>query len=384
MYILSSQKLVKEKRDFMSRKGENIFYRKDGRWEARYIKEQLMDGSYRYGYVYGKSYLDAKNKRNRVLLHLEEIRKRDRNNKNILNYYIYRWLSSMRFMVKESTYALYYRIVSNHISPDLGNMRISFITSEVIESYINQKFEVGRIDGGGGLSNKTIRDIVVVLRQILSYANIHVQFKLPKLKKREIQILKKAEQKKIEQRALEINDTYSLGIIISLYTGMRLGEICALTWKDINLKKKVICVNKTMNRIQNVDQNSSKRTKVIIDYPKTEYSIREIPINKFLYSILQKNVKDKDIYVLTGMTKYIEPRNYYKKYKALLRSVGCKGYGFHTLRHTFATRCIEIGMDPKTLSEILGHSDVKVTLSLYVHPNNKLKNKYIEKLNPTY
>lgn len=365
----------------MSRKGENIFLRKDGRWEARYIKERAVDGSYKYGYVYGKNYLETKKRRNEILLNLDKKKKEKEKYKGNFDYYIDNWLNSMKFMVKKSTYAHYTQIVKNHISPDLGYIQTSLLTSEVIEDYINQKFEYGRIDGLGGLSEKSIRDIVVVLRQILSYANIHLQFRLPKLKKKDIKILTKKEQKELERLVIEMNTTYSLGILLTLYTGMRLGEVCALKWKDIDLKKKIIRVNETMVRIQDIE--SSNRTKIIIDNPKTENSKREIPINKFLYSHLKDiEERDKEKYFLTGERKYIEPRTYYNRYKKIMDEVCSSNYGFHALRHTFATRCIEIGMDPKTLSEILGHSDVKVTLSLYVHPTNKLKNKYMEKLNP--
>lgn len=365
----------------MSRKGENIYLRKDGRWEARYIKERTIDGGYKYGYVYGKNYLETKKRRNEILLNLDKRRKELNKYKGNFDYYINNWLSSMKFMVKKSTYAHYTQIVTNHISPDLGFIKINFLTSEVIEDYINGKFEHGRIDGLGGLSEKSIRDIVVVLRQILSYANINIQFKLPKLKKKEIKILSKKEQRQLEKLAIEMNTTYSLGILLSLYTGMRLGEVCALKWKDINLSKRVIHVRETMVRIRDVEETN--KTKIIIDNPKTEHSKRYIPINKFLYTHLKNIlVEDKEAYFLTGTRKYIEPRTYYNRYKKIIDLVCINNYGFHTLRHTFATRCIEIGMDPKTLSEILGHSDVKVTLSLYVHPTDKLKNKYLEKLNP--
>jgi len=367
----------------MSRKGENIFLRKDGRWEARYIKEKRIDGSYKYGYVYGKNYLEVKNKRNEILLNLDKKRKEQEQYKYNFSYYINNWLSSMKYMVKRSTYAHYSSIVNNHITPDLGNIRITYLTSEVIENYINQKFECGRIDHKGGLSDKTIRDIIVVLKQILSYAHIHIEFRLPKLKKREIKILTKKEQKRLEQAVIEMNTTYSLGILLCLYTGMRLGEICALRWSDIDLKRRVVRVNNTMVRIQETEENAESKTKVIIDNPKTEHSKREIPINRFLCSILkEKQEQEKERYFLTGKRKYIEPRTYYSRYKKIIEQVEIEDYGYHALRHTFATRCIEIGMDPKTLSEILGHSDVKVTLSLYVHPSDKMKDRYMEKLNP--
>ena len=381
LLILISKRIKKEGKT-MSRKGENIFLRKDGRREARYVKERSLDGNYRYGYVYGKTYLEVKQKRNEILLNLDKKRKEREKYRYNFQYYIENWLNSMKFMVKKSTYAHYTQIVRNHIIPDLGNVKISLLNAEIIEEYINQKFTNGRIDNSGGLSEKSIRDIVVVLRQILSYANLYIQFRLPKLKKKDIKILSKKDQKRLEELVIEENTTYSMGILLTLYTGMRLGEVCALKWSDIDLRKKVIHVGKTMVRIQDVE--NINKTHVVIDNPKTECSKRDIPINRYLFSFLKMmEQKDKDRYFLTGSRRFIEPRTYYSRYKKIVDLVCLDDYGFHTLRHTFATRCIEIGMDAKTLSEILGHSDVKVTLSLYVHPTNKLKNKYMEKLNPS-
>lgn len=221
--------------------------------------------------------------------------------------------------------------------------------------------------------------MIVVLKQIMSYANLSIKIKMPKPKKKEIKILSKSEQKKLEKEILKRNCSTDYGVLLSLYTGLRIGEVCALKWKDINLAKRIIQVNYTMIRI--MDTENSNKTKIILEEPKTENSKREIPINKFLYDILLRlKPKDNNTYFLTGTKFYIEPRTYYNKYQKLLRESNIKKYGFHALRHTFATRCIEVGMDPKVLSEILGHSDVKVTLSLYVHPTNYLKATYLERL----
>lgn len=356
----------------MSRKGENIFYRKDGRWEARYIKEEVGHKKYKYGYVYGKTYMEVKQKRNKILLNLEKLKDDERKNKYKFNYYIQNWLNSIKFLVKISTYVHYLGIVRNHIEPSLGKLELHDINTEKIEQFINKKFE-------DGFSSKTIRDMVVVLKQILSYANLSVNIKMPKLKKNEVIILSKAEQKILEKEILKRNTTIAYGVLLSLYTGLRIGEVCALKWNDINLAKRTIKVRHTMIRVMDLEHSS--KTKIILEEPKTENSKREIPINKFLYDILVKiKPKDSNTFFLTGTKSYIEPRTYYNKFQKLLQDVNIKKYGFHTLRHTFATRCIEVGMDSKTLSEILGHSDVKVTLSLYVHPTNFLKAEYLEKL----
>ena len=333
----------------MSRKGENIFFRKDGRWEARYIKEQIGNKTYKYGYIYGKTYMEVKQKRNKILLNLEKIKEEERKNKYKFNYYIDNWLNSIKFLVKTSTYVHYLGIIKNHIVPLLGEFELHEINTEKIEKFINQKFE-------DGFSNKTIRDMIVVLKQILSYANLSIKIKMPKLKKSEIKILSKSDQKKLEKEILKRNTTIAYGVLLSLYTGLRIGEVCALKWRDINLTKRIIKVNHTMLRV--MDTENFSKTRIILEEPKTENSKREIPINKFLYEILLKiKPHDTSTYFLTGTKSYIEPRTYYNKFQKLLRESNIKQYGFHTLRHTFATRCIEVGMDPKTLSEILGHSD---------------------------
>ena len=160
---------------------------------------------------------------------------------------------------------------------------------------------------------------------------------------------------------------------------MRIGEICALKWKDVNLSEKIIYVKKTAERIDNC---VLKETKIIIDSPKTENSIRNIPIPSKLYNILKtlKNKYNNDCYVLSGTNKIIEPRMYQKFFKKVLKKNNIKQRKFHSLRHTFATNCIEVGMDVKSLSELLGHSSVNTTLNVYVHSTDSLKKKYLEKL----
>ena len=164
-------------------------------------------------------------------------------------------------------------------------------------------------------------------------------------------------------------------------TGIRIGELCALKWENINLEERKIYIKKTIERVY---IKKEKKTKIIIDTPKSNSSIREIPINNKLYEILKKmkGKSKKNEYVLTGSdTHYIEPRNYQYHFKVILKKSKIKAsYKFHALRHTFATICIEIGMDIKSLSEILGHADVSVTLNVYVHSSDKLKRKFLEKL----
>ncbi len=166
--------------------------------------------------------------------------------------------------------------------------------------------------------------------------------------------------------------------------GIRLGEICALKWEDINFQTQTLKINKTIQRIKNLDENAVTKTKIIIDAPKSQKSIRDIPIPSFMLDLLEKNKADKNSYLLTGTPKYIEPRVYQDMFKKYLKESGINDIKFHALRHTFATRAIEKDFDIKSLSEILGHSSVKFTLERYVHPSDEYKRQNMEKLSVLY
>ena len=177
------------------------------------------------------------------------------------------------------------------------------------------------------------------------------------------------------------NLTYrNLGLLICMYTGIRLGEACALTWEDVAIKEGFIYINKTMQRIQK--EHDGKKTMVIVAEPKTESAIRTIPLPGQLLQIIKSSKLPKTGYLLTGsFEKYIEPRNYQYYFQKVLRQCGIPKTNFHTLRHTFATRCVELGFDIKTLSEILGHSSINITLNRYVHPSFDLKKQNMNKIN---
>lgn len=299
------------------------------------------------------------------------------------------FLCAQKFLVKESTFSHYNNIINTHIRPYFISFELEEIDMGIIHDFINEKLSSGRIDGTGGLSNKSVKDISSVLKMIIKYgvskSLLHsslTEFSVPKERKKDIKILSPQDLRCLENYVYDSEDSYKLGVYICLYTGLRIGEICALQWKDIDFNNKSLKVKKTILRIADVNSPTTK-TKIIIDSPKSESSIREIPLPNKLIEILslhKHKIIDEDYYVLTGNEKYIEPRNYYERYKKYLISCDIPNYTFHSLRHTFATRCVEIGFDPKTLSEILGHSDVKITLSRYVHPSMERKRMCMEKL----
>lgn len=290
------------------------------------------------------------------------------------------WKEEKRQFVKKSTFAAYSLIVETHLQPAFGNL--TAVTEKDVQDFVLQKLN-------GGLSQKTIKDMLIVLRMILKfgakknycvYAPIDVIFPTDR-ERQELEVLSIANQKKI-MRFVEDNFTFrNLGIFICLSTGIRIGEICALTWDDIDTDNGVIHIRKTIQRIY-VKENGIKKTELLIDTPKTATSMRDIPMIKDLYEILKplKKVVNNDYFVLTNEATPTEPRTYRNYYKKLLDKLGIPPIKFHGLRHSFATRCIESKCDYKTVSVILGHSNISTTLNLYVHPNYEQKKKCIDKM----
>ena len=287
------------------------------------------------------------------------------------------WLKYKKNTVKKSTYYNYSYSVAKYLYPSFAGKNIT-----KIKNYNNFIEELSDT-----LSPKTVRDIVTKLKEIINFYeeehNTKLNIKkmsLPKMNKKEIQILSNKEKQKLEKYCIQQNDLKSLGILICLNTGLRVGEVCALRWENVDFETRRIHVEKTIERIYSKEEN---KTIVIIDTPKSITSVRTIPINSKLYNILKqiRGKSKKTDFVLTGSSEhYVEPRNYQYHFKEILKRNKVKKYKFHTLRHTFATNCIEAGMDIKSLSEILGHADVSITLNIYVHSSDKAKRKYLEKI----
>ena len=367
----------------MSKKGENITKRKDGRWEARVIKGYDCSGKALYKYIYGRSYSDAKEKKKQFLSSKQNDRKTA---DNVLYQSILEdFMLYLQNKSKESTYARYEAIICGHIIPKLGNLKLNEITSPRVDSFTKEKLQTGRLNKSGGLSPKRVCDILSVLKLSLNYAEDRgfspnpIKISFPRVEQNDIEILSVAEESQLTEYILKSGETQKFGIVLALYTGIRIGELCALTWKDVNIESQTLTINKTIQRI--ADRDRKGKTKIIIDTPKTKASVRCIPFPTALtpYIVSGKECSaGSNSYVLTGSAKYIEPSNYYVKYQKWLRECGITKHSFHSLRHTFATHCIENGFDTKALSEILGHSDVKITLSRYVHPSMAFKRANME------
>lgn len=290
------------------------------------------------------------------------------------------WLELKKRKVKISTYSNYEYTINNYLMEKLKNCTLGDL-----EKYNYNKL-IDEFDKT--LSNKTVRDNIMKLKSILYYANDEYgacvkikKIEVPVADQEPISILSVKEKELLEEYCLSENSLKSLGVIIGMNTGLRIGELCALRWKNIDLDKREIRIRETLQRIYNENTNG---TAVIIDTPKSKRSVRNIPISNKLYSVLisLKKKYSADDFFLTGDPKIIiEPRSYLNMFKEMLKNAGITNdYKFHILRHTFATNCIEAGMDVKSLSEILGHSSVKITMDRYVHSSYKRKIKYLEKL----
>lgn len=374
----------------MSKKGENITKRKDGRWEARILKGYKQDGRAIYKSLYANSYSQVKAKKTEYLSVFIPDKTKKFNQNDTFDNILSLFLQYKKYQVKESTFACYCNIIEKQIRPSLGCLKAYKIDNITIEKFIEEKLICGRLDKKGGLNRKSVKDILTVLSLVLKYADktglmniTRIHYSLPKIEKEEIEIFTAEEETTLTNFAITSNNFQKFGVCLALYTGLRIGELCALQWKNIDLKNSLIVVKNTLTRITDTDKITTRKTKIIIDAPKTIAGKRSIPIPSFLLPKLRafccEETSDND-YFLTGTKKYIEPSNYYVKYQKWLKEMQLSKRTFHALRHTFATRCIESGFDVKTLSEILGHADVNITLNRYVHSSLDLKRKNMEKL----
>lgn len=291
------------------------------------------------------------------------------------------WKADKKQYVKKSTYAAYCLLIQSHLLPDLGGKED--IREEDVQGLVNRKLE-------SGLSQKTVRDILVVLKMILRYGAKYGQLSSHQIdiifptdrEKSDLEVLTLAHQRQLMSYVKDHFTFLNLGIYICLSTGLRIGEVCALQWDDVDVASGVIRVNKTIQRIYLVD-GEEKNTELIIDKPKTKNSIREVPMTKDLLALVRplKKIVRSDFYVLTNAATPTEPRTYRCYFNKLQQQLGLPKMRFHGLRHSFATRCIESKCDYKTVSVLLGHSNISTTLNLYVHPNLDQKKKCIDTMN---
>lgn len=368
----------------MSKKDVNTYKRKNGHWMYPCIRSCDAESKVKYGYVCGSENQETVSKgfsRNQI------------SPKKTLSNTIYSnllddWLSSSKLRTKESTYARYSHLVRTHIKPHLGKYVIAELNARTVELFVAQQLENGRLDQKGGLAVKTVTDILTIIKSSLEYARyngIEVSCNLSKLtikkQRKEMRVLTHNEQRRLVNVLMHDMDNSKFGVLLSLYTGIRIGELCALRWEDICLPQSELNIKKTMQRIQATESDPLNKTRIIITEPKSNSSVRNIPLPIFLTEIASRFFSDPQAFILSGDTnRYVEPRTMQNHFKTYAAESGIDRVTFHALRHTFATRCVEVGFEIKSLSEILGHANVNITLNRYVHSSFELKQSNMNKL----
>ena len=345
---------------------ENIYLRRDGRYEGR-----LTDGkSRKIRYFYGKS--------------REEVEKKIQNFKENQSYsevgltvknLFWEWLEFSKLRLKESTIANYIGKAEAHILPAFGSICADKLDASLLNKFIAEKLK-------SGLSSNYVADIVILLKSVMKFAvnrynirNRIAEVVPPKRKRAEVNLLSKSQQIRLQKYLSANQNLTSLGIALSLFTGLRIGELCALKWSDIDLSKRTISVTKTIQRIR-----VEGGTKVMITEPKSNSSVREIPIPDCMIPLIKRYTASKDCYLLSSSSKPVEPRVMQYRFQKLLKKANLPSIHFHALRHMFATNCVEMGFDVKSLSEILGHSGVEITLNRYVHSSMERKKRFMKRL----
>lgn len=351
----------------------NIYYRRDGRYEGRISRGKRKNGKRCFQYFFGHSREEVQDK-------MTAARRQNLSGSccRTVEQIFSEWFQSIHHRVKESTAANYRMKAEKHVLPAFSDMKADAVTETDVYDFIASRQK-------SGLSNRYISDILIMMKSVFKYASKTYHFlnpldgiTLPKMQKPEIELLDEKQQGKLQQYITENPNHSTLGIALSMSTGIRIGELCALQWEDIDLEKRILTVRKTMQRIQTPDGET--KTKLTIAEPKSESSKRKIPIPDCVVSILEKFRGKAKEYLVSGEERPVEPRTMQYRFASILKNVKLPSVHFHALRHMFASKCVKLGFDIKTLSEILGHSKVEITLNRYVHSSFEQKKQYMSRI----
>ena len=361
----------------MGRHGEYIRKRIDGRWEGRYGIYNEEKGAKAYHSVYGKSYDEVKRKLTEVKDRLEKpVETIPSCSKNIcFSEAAEEWFADIRENRKNSTYVKYRVVYNTHIKEQFQHVKLADVTEQLISEQLSEI---------NNFSASLQKSIYCVLKQILKSASQKYLIVLPDVKqivpakkKKPIEVFTKAELSKLLSVLYYQTDRFKIAVLLCLSTGIRLGELCSLKWEDIDTENKLLAINRTVQRVS-VEGRECK-TALMETKPKSEHSRREIPLQGHMLDLLLCFKNGQEAYIFGG-NKPLEPRTMQNHFKKILDEAGIAHKNFHTLRHTYATNCIEGGADVKSLSEMLGHSDVQITMNKYVHPSMDTKRKYADRL----
>lgn len=366
----------------MARHGENIYKRKDGRYEGRYVIGKTLAGRTRFGYVYAYQYSEVRRllvQKKAELLgnthHGEFVRR------GTLSEWMAYWMENeLLGTVKASSYQAYLNQLNRHLLPLLGQYDLSELTPGIVHDFLEKLRD-------GGLACNTIRGIYRLFSAAMRFAleegvirkNPCRKIRAHRGESAEQRVLSRAEQERL--RAAASNEK-ELPALLSLYTGMRLGEVCALKWSDIDWENSTITIRRTVQRIAQTRNTGDSKTMLMIGTPKSLRSHRVLPIPEFVLRRLRAVMKEKEAseYVFGAMAHPAEPRTVQRRFQRQMEKLGISGVHFHTLRHSFATRLLELGVDIKTVSVLLGHGSVKTTLDFYAHSLIENQRAAVERL----
>jgi integrase len=365
------------------RRERNIYKRKDGRYEARYIKGHDEHGKAIYGAVYARTYAEVKEKRDKVKMTENNPPRKDA--QRTVTAEMETYLDSIHTQVKPSTLGIYRRYVGSYIAPYFKNTRCDQLTVEMTQGFVDSQIE-------NGLSAVTVQSVFSLLRNGLksAFQGDVLAVNLPKRISNEVEVFSLDEQRRLEAALKQSDDINHIGVTLCLYTGLRIGELCGLMWADVDFDRRLLHVRRTLQRIKNENYKDemTDASKTIVEclLPKSSASRRSIPLPGFLLSLLDEHhtCTQGDGFVISRDGASIEPRNMQYRFEKLLTEANVKKVNFHVTRHTFATRALENGFDVKTLSDILGHSSATITLKKYAHSLDEHKRRSMESLSAVY
>ena len=369
----------------MSRRGDNIHKRKDGRWEGRYKNGYRVDGTARYSSVYAHSYLECKKK----LLEAQTFTRTVSNKvvtEKLFSDVLFQWLVSNQIRLKGATESKYTNIIESHIIPEIGGLKLSALNSSVINTFLDKQLNHGGIKEGKPLAPSYVRTMAIIIEAAINYGvmeglcnPLRTPINKPSIPKKELFILSRVAEATLTEVLIHDSSRVAIGTLLALQAGLRIGEVCALRWCDVDFEKNVIHIRHTISRVPS--PNNEYKTMLILDTPKTASSLRDVPMPSSLRQVLliayQNRVSE---YVVSQNQSFLGTRTFDYQYRRLLKKYNIQIFSFHTLRHTYATRCAEHGMDAKTLSRLLGHSSSNTSLNIYVHPSLDMAMQYLEQI----